>query len=340
MHKKIRILSVTLLGCLAMSCAKSPSSAGKDASASAKSTTSTDTQQATKGGGSSSGGNNSLSGLEALLGGLTGKKGAGGFAEGGMGADGGSSAPTDPNAVQWASEFGAPFLSFQLYDLQKNFLNEANIIAGKDSATVSDAYDCPGDSLLMGFRSVYDEALGDRQMQPYCHFLNDGLNRPMKKQNCTTVSAFPAASTGPIFTCSEGRFLAGFRSTWNATAHDRAYEFTCCELANQDGTKMNFLTTLNQVTNLPNPICETYPGSPIAQVNHLHEVMDFQCSGQVIDPQTGQGLLAPTTLQTVIANYSAYKTGEGVIQNDRVWSMQCCAIGVNAPAGSSATQMK
>jgi hypothetical protein len=320
MYKRISILSLSLLGCFLFSCQpqKSSSSSGvgkqtgtnKQGASAATGTGGKTTETSSSG---SSGGD--LSSLESLLGGMMG---------GNVGAGGGASGPesgvasADPNAVLWDEHFKDPFLSFQLHELQQN----------------SDTFSCPGDSLIVGFQSLYDKTKGDRQMQPYCQFYVDGTGRPMMKQNCSVTNAMQAGVDAKEFLCPKGTLLSGFRSAWNVTKMDRSYDFECCELANQEGTKMDFITTQDPTTNLYSPVCERYPGSATSQSNHLMGVLDFRCQGAVIDMQTGQGIPAGTSVRNIISSYMEHKVGEGEhaeIQNDRVWAMECCVMGVPTP---------
>ncbi len=336
MMQKIQILPVFLLGCFVLSCAQKTSEPSNSV---AKITGSTSTQSnvATRGTtGSSSSSLGGLGSLQSLLSGLTGggsssSSGAGilGGSDGAMGGGTMTGANTaNVNAIQWSTRFGPSFLSFQVYEVQKNYLNQQSLLANKDPAKNSDVYECPGDSLLVGFRGVYDPTKGDRQMQAYCQFFEDGAGNPLIKSNCSVVQAVNAAQDANPFSCGAGLFLAGFRATWYEQQKDRAYAFECCELRTQSGSKMVFQETKNTTTNTSSPICETPAGSAISQANHYLGVLDNHCHGAMYNYQTGQQDPAPTAIQTIYSSYMSHTSIEGEAQNDRIWNFQCCQLGV------------
>lgn len=337
-------LFLILALCVAFSCnqtKKKGSSGGSSAVGSdGKTATGTGGKGASSGGAVSSG--TDFSSLEALLGSLTGKGGGGGG--GGGGEEPGEEAPPppDPNSIGWSTKYSLdeknpylPYLNFQLYEVQKNYLNQASIVAGKSYSTDSDVFTCPGDSLIVGFRGLYDKAKGDRQMQPFCQFFEDGTGRPLKKQSCSLSKGYEAGlDANNDFTCAAGKFLSGFRSTWVAAKLDRGYEFECCELVNEDGKKMEFLQTVDSASNEKIRICERYPGSANTQGNHIRELLNFHCTGMIIDMQSGQNIPTATAIHHINAAsfMNDARPQEGTTPlNDRIWTMECCAIGVNQP---------
>lgn len=326
MLQRYYIFIVSLGGYLALSCnqVSTKTSAGSNSQLQ-------DAQSKTKSGTKISSGD--LGSLEALLKGLTGGGGGAGGLPGGESGMGGSG--QDPNAIYWDSHFEKPFMSFQIYEFQKNYLTFANVSSGLDPSRYSDVYDCPGDSFLVGFRGVYSTSKTDRSMQPYCQFFEDASGAPLKKQNCgLSAGAIPPGRQAPnVFSCPKGKFLAGFRGSWDSTKNDRAYEFECCEMSTQAGVKAVFKEAPDLVTGITGPVCERYPGSPVAQVNHLFEVLNFQCQGATIDPQMGQQAPAGTVLHQINTTFMQQNSA-----NDRIWSFECCAVGLPSVSTSTGVQ--
>lgn len=104
------------------------------------------------------------------------------------------------------------------------------------------AFSCPGDSVLYGESSVFDVqgASKDRQYGFQCQFMEDGQGVPLRKASCSWSEEQKGKNID--FSCPQGKFLAGQRSSYNAQAKDRKYQYQCCELRNIEGKKAGVST--------------------------------------------------------------------------------------------------
>ena len=123
-------------------------------------------------------------------------------------------------------------MSFMSYSIQKY----------RNHDTKKGAFTCPGDSVMTGMMALWDlvdpqeyvRLWGkrkiphvDRTMQYRCQFFEDGLGRPVKRQNCswrTDTSGNDAAANhlrGDLYAaCPKDQFLAGHRSEFDTSKKD------------------------------------------------------------------------------------------------------------------------
>lgn len=323
MRTKLIKLSVILCCYITSSCNSSPKTSSSQAPA-ANAAANTGSAATASNATSTDGG---LGGLSSLLQGL-GASSSGGSGSGG-GSGGSSSEASSPNAISWSTRFGEPFLSFQLFGPKQNYLNQNSI--SSNAATSSDTYHCPGDSFLVGFRGIYSTTAGDRQMQAYCQFFEDGNGSPIKKSNCELAPGLTAGVDAKNdFLCPNGKFLAGLATTWDESKSDRNYSFECCTASTQSSTKLAFLTSTDSTTSQVVTTCENllYASGNTLQANAAHGTLDLHCAGSSPNYSTGQMDPMPSVMQSITTSYMSHTSAEGEAQNDRAWSFQCCAMGV------------
>lgn len=301
MSPKIKILILGFFSIVLSSCtSKSSSSSGGGSSESSSSgSTASGTKTGTDGG---------LSSLESLL------KSLGGKTTGTSGTQTGTgTAAADPATMQWAPNSPDMFVSFQLYEAKKNYLNQSSIAAGKDPTSNYDTYECPGDSFLTGLRGAWDPDNKDRIMQAGCRFFADGLGKPVKKQNCSIINGINAGQANDDISCPAAKFFAGFTAIYDQSKSDRSYNFECCEAVTEDGKKLDFLTQSGA------QICEQ-SGQASDFMDKRTLKLNLACTGAV-------GNTVAATLIHSISN--TYFSSNG---NDRTFNIECCVIG---PSSSS-----
>lgn len=275
-------------------------------------------------------------GLDSIFGGLMGGKGAsgGGGLPGGAqgGQEGGPSG--DPSQILPVQRFGTPYLSFQLHAATKNYLNQSSIEEGKNPSSTASPYHCPGDSFWVGSQSFYDIENADRIYQERCQFLEDGLGRPLKKQNCTLQQANDFEQDFD-FICPKGSLLAGHQSIYSSDKKDRRHKFVCCEAVTEEGKKVDFLEQKVEGTEDVAQICEqsivarmvSLPQFATRDVNPERGSVEFKCQGKI---DTAQG---PVVVGSIVRNvYATYWDR----LKDRIFSFECCVLGVveDAPQGN------
>ncbi|MBI2602614.1 MAG: hypothetical protein HYW48_06125 [Deltaproteobacteria bacterium] len=262
-------------------------------------------------GGASGGGDDPFGGLGALLGGLGRKGGAGGggaaAAGGPEGAQGGPAG--DPSQILPSPRFKTPFLSFQLHLPTKNSM-----------------YECPGDSFWVGTQSYYDGTAKDRIYQETCQFFEDGLGRPLKKQNCEIKNASDFEEDFD-FTCPKGSLLSGHQTKYSPDKKDRQHSFSCCEAVTEEGKKVDFIEQPVEGTEDVAQICEqsivarqtSLPQFATRDVNPDHGSVEFKCQNKI---DTMQG---PMVVGSIVRNVNATYWDN---LKDRIFSFECCVLGV------------
>ncbi len=295
-------------------CVGACNSGSKQASGSAPKAAPTTATQVTNATSSSS---SSMPDLNSLFGRASGSSGAGAATT--------QATTADPNAIVWATRFGAPFLAFPFYDLRGSYTN----------AATANSYSCPGDSFLVGFYALYSKSLGDRTMQPYCQFFEDAKGRPVKKSACdvypSSTPAIEAGSDAPDFHCPAGKLIAGLQVGWDTSQSDRSYRFECCEAISEDAKKIDFTTNTDASTGQSGPVCEKLANANVTNTltpSTLMGALDQHCAGGTVNMQTGSMDAMPSVIHTLSTNYIEHKTPDGIVQNDRQWYFECCAIGL------------
>lgn len=302
MYPKIKVLFLGLLGLSICHCTSKSNSGGGGSGSSSKSGSGQSTS------GTKTGTNSGLSGLEGLLSSLGGKGATGSGL--GTSTSTGTGAP-DPAMMQWSPNSPDMFLSFQLYEAKKNYLTQTSIAAGRDPASNYDTYACPGDSFLTGLRGAWDDANKDRIMQAGCRFFADGLGKPVKKQNCSSINGINAGQESADISCPQGKFLAGFTAFYDQSKSDRSYHFECCEAVTDDGKKLDFMVQSGA------QVCEQ-SGAPSDFMDKRGVILDLACRGAV----------GKTTAATLIHSISnSYFSSGG---NDRTFSIECCVMSPNS----------
>lgn len=124
-----------------------------------------------------------------------------------------------------------PFYSFALNEPQKNYL--APDLQPK-------LFHCPGDSFLVGERSVFKD--NDRMPQYACEFFEDEGGNAIRKSNCETRDEKITGDGSTAFKCEGDKLLAGVKSRYDMPSLDRKYAYECCDAKTHDGKSVVFMT--------------------------------------------------------------------------------------------------
>jgi hypothetical protein len=161
----------------------------------------------------------------------------------------------------------------------------------------------------------------DREFQLQCAFLEDGLNRPIYRQNCNVSSASNGLQELNL-SCPTGTFPSGLQS--KKLAADRTFQFYCCELATVEGKKLR-VPKIDAGDGLgPQTACDTPMVGlqaqlqwldPNLQVNAVKDPLAFTCPMDARKNETNK----------VLTGF--FQTEYSPDEQDRRWGFSCCFVG-------------
>jgi hypothetical protein len=258
-------------------------------------------------------------GLESLLGGAGGGgagAGGGGAGAGGDGAGAGGSG--DASQIAWDTRFKEPF--------RTTFLNPplGNYLIGSDSQAGLPAsyFNCPGDSILVGLMSSFDKIKNDRLYKPMCQFFADGSGKPIRRTTCISEESKTTVQSSFDFKCSDPNMvISGIKAVYDATTHDRFFNFTCCNVIRDDGMQL-FLNDNPTLKACFQRVTRGMVGQDQTdlindQINAVHTGLNFTCPENM-------------TIYRFITEYVPPSTGTAFIHvqdtGDRRFSFRCCSL--------------
>ncbi len=227
----------------------------------------------------------------------------------------------DPSVIQFSKHLGtrSHYLTARL-----------NEVGGPlpGAAIANTIWQCPENSVVTGMKASYLNL--DRKFQIECGFLEDGMQRPIVRQNCQTSST----TTGLVDfmlspACPLGTFPAGLQSS--KIAADRSFSFYCCELATADGVKLA-IPTIDAGNGLGlQPACDPSMAGMQAQLWGLVPNLQVNASGQASFAFSCPVDAAQKETNKVVTGfYGEYFRTE----QDRRWGFDCCQLALPVPASN------
>jgi hypothetical protein len=227
-----------------------------------------------------------------------------------------------------------PFIPYQAGDSSETRLDSyrsQTLNKGKEPVEFS----CPGNSVISGLASSYDDASKDRIHTALCLFYMDMQRQSVRKLDCTSHQETGELQGTREFSCPAGKILAGFSSTYEAAKFDRKVTYQCCTMESADHKPVvyNEEKCTNRVPmglreqlsaywmkryNLPN-----FGGLSVNdEVNDWKMQLGFTCQFAVsYDAASGIQHLYGASMRKISSIYST-------THQDRRYSFQCCQLTV------------